>query len=403
MSKYYAKSNDESTRNLFMKRIIYRTEPKLQRRPVVNFTQGGEKFLYGRVSPTMLPMMLPPDAPITKINSANCNDAKQPQQALNFVTDAFNDMCSLFDKKCAGGFINATHPYLSNLKAYKSYENPDRLYTKYRKVFQEATVGVLQEEQPSWYTFDQFMTRVVDVIQQGALSFPFTQPAYIKSKLCPMRCSGLVIELADLDYDNDEAKKRFIESPNWEFFVEACNQHGFMIDLNVPWRIVADIDSLGMGGYAATYHRPNLGSILSLYINVHQSYLPIFVESVVGLYNTSRKPRYDVHACDAGAPRLQVARPPAYTPNELLKDLGLEYFLDYYFQLRLAEEESQFTPAQQQRIIAETLQLYRQGNPERAVNIFEQILNKTFDYNGSLSYIMKSKKKKDDDDFSTYR
>jgi hypothetical protein len=218
-----------------------------------------------------------------------------------------------------------------------------------------------------------------------------------------MRCSGLVIEIADLDYGDDLAKKRFIESPNWELFVEACNQYGFMIDLNVPWRLVADIDSIGMQAFSGLRRFSTTGAILGLYKNIHRDYMPLFVESVYEIYKKIKRPTYTVRSCNDGAPNMEVTYPAEYTLMGLMKEFKLEFFLNYYFQIRFAEEESQFTAAQKERIISETLDLYRHGPPEKAINIFEQILNKTFDYSGSLSYIIERKKQVEDDDLSAYR
>ncbi len=51
------------------------------------------------------------------------------------------------------------------------------------------------------------------------------------------------------------------------------------------------------------------------------------------------------------------------------------------------EEESQFTATEQFQLMDDCLEVaqYAQG---QGVNIFERILNKTFDYNGSLDYTL---------------
>ena len=404
MSKYYAKSNNETSRELFMKRRMYRSEPQLQRRPVVNFSDGGEKFLYGRVSPRMLPMELTSKQSLGTIASDHCADAKTPQQAIHFVADAFNEMSTFFAQKVLAQNINIDDPYLSTLQAYKSFKPPTKLYADYSKVFHNATVTTLKKGQTPITNFPQFMDRMLQALEKGGPTFPFTKPAYIKSKICPIYCSGLAIEIADLKYDNDEDKKKFIESPNWEFFVEACNQYGFMIDLNIPWRIVADIDSAGMQQYSSRRGYSTTGAILGLYKNTQINYIPLFIANLYRLYEAVKRPQFDVTVCSTGEPLLKVQPPQSYNgiPG-VIEEFKLEYFLNYYFRIRFAEEESQFTEAEQQRLIAETLQLYHQGNPVRAVNIFEQILNKTFDYAGSLSYIIERRKKADDDDLSIYR
>ncbi len=77
-------------------------------------------------------------------------------------------------------------------------------------------------------------------------------PAYTKSKLNSLTNSGLALEIADAPYDNDDQKiNDFVNSKNWEFYVNACNSYGFMIDINAPWRLIADLDSEAMMGYAS--------------------------------------------------------------------------------------------------------------------------------------------------------
>jgi hypothetical protein len=52
------------------------------------------------------------------------------------------------------------------------------------------------------------------------------------------------------------------------------------------------------------------------------------------------------------------------------------------------EEESQFTANEQFQLIDDCLEIGRL-NMAKGVNIFERILNKTFDYTGSLDYIIR--------------
>ena len=74
-----------------------------------------------------------------------------------------------------------------------------------------------------------------------------TYPAYIKSKECPINVSGLVIEIGSIKTNDDNFKyENFYKSANWEFFLNACNTYGFMVDCNMPNRLVADIGSATM-------------------------------------------------------------------------------------------------------------------------------------------------------------
>lgn len=78
---------------------------------------------------------------------------------------------------------------------------------------------------------------------------PFTNISVFKSSLLSPLSTGLCIEIADESYDDDAIKHRFINHPNFSFYKIAARKHGFMIDRNVPWRLVADVNSFKMREY----------------------------------------------------------------------------------------------------------------------------------------------------------
>ena len=93
---------------------------------------------------------------------------------------------------------------------------------------------------------------------------PFTYTGFIKSRNCTVMNTGLAIEIADLEYTNDVEKiANFRQSMNWEYFVNTCDTYGFMVDYNVPWRIVADIGSDAMLEAARQRGFSNVESILT--------------------------------------------------------------------------------------------------------------------------------------------
>ena len=63
-----------------------------------------------------------------------------------------------------------------------------------------------------------------------------------------------------------------------------------------------------------------------------------------------------------------------------------------YFNIRFAEEESAFTENEKEIIMDDLIEVYHSGREDLAFAYFERILNKTFDYHGSLSYIIKAQK-----------
>ena len=81
-------------------------------------------------------------------------------------------------------------------------------------------------------------------------------------------------KLQILDASNDDGKAQaFIDSNNWEFFVNAAATYGFMVDKNVPWRLVADIGSSPMIEYATRHRFFSTDEVLLFaYQKAHSSY-----------------------------------------------------------------------------------------------------------------------------------
>ena len=83
----------------------------------------------------------------------------------------------------------------------------------------------------------------------------------------------------------------------------------------------------------------------------------------------------------------KLIKPQNYTPERLFKEFSDEYFLKLYFKLRIIEEESSFEAPEQNDLIDDCIELFYEQGVGVAINNFEIILNKPFDYRGSLSYI----------------
>ena len=89
--------------------------------------------------------------------------------------------------------------------------------------------------------FDDFIEAFTQLADQALLVTPFTKTEYLMSKNSSPLMSGLVIELSDLyDHGSDLEKiTDFINSNNFEVYREIANLHGFAVDRNAPWRLVA--------------------------------------------------------------------------------------------------------------------------------------------------------------------
>ena len=208
---------------------------------------------------------------------------------------------------------------------FKAYESPFKLYNEPRLSYFNALGSSLKSNSGIILNFEQFVSRLLPALEAAGRKTPFTFPAYVKSTYCPMSVSGLVIEIADLKPTNDEEKiKFFYNSLNWEFFLNACREYGFMVDQLIPWRIVADIGSPMMMQYAKSYGLNSTDTILkSTYTGAHLSYFRNFKNYMLSLYNTSIEPMvYESAMCPNGGTLVKRRRPMKYTIDTLNNKYG---------------------------------------------------------------------------------
>ena len=394
MAETYIKNNRATTKEFFNERLSY--DVKMARIPyknLVNFNFG-EKYMYGRVNRFFIPMVLNKDrAPIRKFDRTIAKTTGAG--ALPFVVDAFNKLAQQFRKCAAARKIDPSDPFLSNLVVYKAYTSPDAEYSKYKKGYFTVMASTFRKDNVKVRNFDEFTQHLLLTLEKTAPRNPVTKPGFVKSRHAPITCSGLAIEIANLSATNDQQKiDQFVNSNNWNFYLNACASYGFMVDRRVPWRLVADIgiypERSPMIEYAAQYGLSTTNRIIDTYYkNAHTDYYERFKTDLLSLYNQVKSKSFLVREDCKGKTRTRRVVPITYTAASLFKKYSEEDFLRMYFTIRFFEEESRFTANQKSLMIDDCIELYLQGGISLSLDSFERILNKTFDYRGSLGYIKK--------------
>jgi len=401
MSKFYAEKNTESTALLFNKRLYYgNVSNNKAYTNLIDFI--AEKMMYGRVSRRFVPIVVPKTSRDLKSAKGTVASEKN-MQALNFVVDAFNDLQQQFRKAAMTKKIDTTDPYLTNLKIYKAYEDPRIRYQRYMEQIKTSFRTRLTAAPGNIENFDDFTEFLINFSEVNKGRLPFTFPAYVKSRRCPITVSGLAIEIADLDASNDDGKAQtFIESNNWEFFVNAAATYGFMVDKNVPWRLVADIGSSPMIEYATRHRFYSTDEVLLFaYHSAHSSYYTEFKTRLLNMYNFV-KPRAIQYTEECGGRTImRQKKPKNYESISYLKSLYPEsYFIKLYCKMRFEEEESEFTENERRLLVDDVLEIADTLTVYQAIKQFEIILNKTFDYQGSLGYYVNKRRAIEDAAFA---
>lgn len=391
MSTFYKENNNETSLELFNKKLVYKSDVLKTGYPnLIDFTFA-EKALYGKVGRTYIPIAANPSLVGFK-NFISSGNPRQNLQAIGFVVDAFEALAQQFKKAEQSGKIYSNDPNLTNLKVYKSYKSNNISYEEYQINFIKALKTNLNIN--NIQNFQTFIKELLATVSIVTRTYPLSMPAYTKSKLNSLTNSGLALEIADAPYDNDDQKiNDFVNSKNWEFYVNACNSYGFMIDINAPWRLIADIDSEAMMGYAIAYGLRSTDAILALgFSTTHNRFYNQLPQQLLRLYNEmvpTHIPTFD----ECGSKIIATER---YTLQSLQQKFSNDFFMKFYFDLRFSEEESTFSNAEKQRIINDCLQLSRSSDNRAALGTFERYVNQPFDYRGSLSYLIEAQRLRED-------
>jgi hypothetical protein len=235
-------TNNLSSKQIFNERLKYEIglfdETTTIPKPMIKFYTGEFQF-YGKVDETLKPITI-------KKNKLKLLSNKNNLFVLDFVEKQFKAMKQNFDKCVTVGSISKEDPYLSTLSPTKAYISIDEQYSNYIKdiitTFNNDYI-IKGNRLKNVLDFNSYMNNMIDYSNLTSQKIPITRSSFIKTNNCSMNTSGLVIELADLPFSDDAIKFEFTSSPNFKFFQNACIKYGFSIDYNVPWRIIADIDS----------------------------------------------------------------------------------------------------------------------------------------------------------------
>tara|TARA_A100001515_G_scaffold58562_1_gene46245 strand:- start:980 stop:2314 length:1335 start_codon:yes stop_codon:yes gene_type:complete len=246
VEEYYAKNNLDP-KMAFNERAMYK-EFAMQAYDDLNLTD----FLYGN----------PFYGKIDREGYAVILDESHLKQyetdttlfGLNFVVDAFEDFKVKFIYEVTEklGIANYSTRFMKFLpkRAWISAHQEYHQYQKdiysiiYQTMFGNKTL------RKKYCNFKKFLDFYFTSMAGVARNSPVTKTAFMKSNLSSPGVSGLTIDLfSKIRADDDLKKKDFLEDKFLDFFIRTAIEHGLSLDVNVPWRLVARLDSPHMKKY----------------------------------------------------------------------------------------------------------------------------------------------------------
>lgn len=188
---------------------------------------------------------------------------------INFVADAFTDLKNYINLGINTGKISSDNPY-GALNIYKSYKNPQTsilgMLTLYAETFKSI---VLRDKSFNSKIVDHkvFTKYYINFLKQRIkLNDCVTKSDMILNNFFYNYSSGLMFDIAVDKSDDDTIKQNnYLLTSEFRSFQEGCARFGFAIDENVPWRIIADIESPAMKPYLDKYNIKNTTDLFNKY------------------------------------------------------------------------------------------------------------------------------------------
>tara|TARA_B100000131_G_scaffold292269_1_gene306565 strand:+ start:22798 stop:24024 length:1227 start_codon:yes stop_codon:yes gene_type:complete len=396
MSDLYVEKKAEGSLKSFNKRIVYKADTELSKKKYANLVDFnfGEKFFYGKVQRDFVPMYFDGDGIELKALSTSVTDG-QYFSVMGFVADAFERLALQFSKAVSDNKIYGNEKYLSRLKVYKAYSSPITVFNEHFITLTDALVAKIRGDEVDIDNFDDFLLHFKKYVLKSSDEIPFTFPAFLKSKYCPMTVSGLVIEIADLEYHNDDQKiKMFYNNRNWDYFLNACRSYGFMVDKNIPWRLVADISSQPMLEIAAAYDLGHTDLILNTgFSRPEIFFLQDFRQYLLNVYNRVIDDEVVKLKQCRNSLIVDYKKSERYTLEQIFEKLNDADLLKLYAEIRFKEDPKHFTNEKKSSIMRECMDILDTSGGPRSLRVFEKIINQPFDYRGSVSYLYKQGEK----------
>lgn len=173
---------------------------------------------------------------------------------LDFVADAFNDFSEFYNPKIGATDISPVPTPYSPIVPSLAWQSADVSYKNHIvNIYDTFGVYLNNKRINNKITdFDSFVVEFIKFIDEALKSTKVTRSGFTLSEeflVSPLN-SGLAIEIAQKNPSNDLPKLRdFIYNKNFNAFKNAAARFGFVVDINVPWRLIADIESKPMQFY----------------------------------------------------------------------------------------------------------------------------------------------------------
>jgi hypothetical protein len=320
----------------------------------------------------------------------------QQFKLLNFVADAYLSMKSYMQKALLIGKVEANNP-MTTLQIHRAYID----LNIYSAVTKDNLITDFKNSCLKDYELNSKITDHKDFVNEfNNYMFKIIKDTYITRSSTALSSnflgfsSGLIFDIANIETDDDLKKyDLFLNTDQFIIFAEACLRFGFRIDVNVPWRLIADINSPAMAPYLKKYNIINSKNLFDKYYqkiynkeldelkNIYYEFYTKFL-----IENEFYQKSYKL-LCEKNSQQNIVFKRDKPSKTMFFKDFTDEYWIRLYTFFKNYEFKRNLTQDEFDNIVRESIHYIRINKNDKAL----KYINKYFkNYNNILFYKSKN-------------
>ena len=312
----------------------------------------GSRVLFGRID--LQGDSIVPSSSENFLSFPN-NDTGDILTAINFVANAFEDFRRYYNTaRLRGKLVSGFNEKIFDIQPYYAYDDPNVTYNHHFMNVAETIPRLIIEKNRNFLkanalqkevkNFNDFMNYFETnfLINNVIKEMPITKCQYVKSRYCSIRSSGLIIEIDDAEFGEDNnTYENYITDINFEYYVKTALKFGFRVDKNAPWRLIPDFNSDEMKAYMTKY---GIGSLKTLFNKYYRKpyqddiefLKKMFFDSYKKLLNYSPVIKENKLTCNRAISRL-FKRKEMSTEEYSNKYDDTTYWINWYVKIRLRE------------------------------------------------------------------
>jgi hypothetical protein len=204
--------------------------------------------------------------------------------------------------------------------------------------------------------YDQFLNLVLSYIVSNKLIL--SKSCYLLANSLSPDITGLSISFSEDKHDDDRLKiTKWINDPNFQFFVNTAAKYSFFVDKNAPWRIVFNLNTEYAKEKMSAYGIDSVEQMFdTLYETTHTTDYKELKKILEDYYATKVKQKPKTQTAEYCASTKDLKFQTIYKDKDTTKD-DLTW-IQFYYLIRLREENINMNQGQFDKNLINIAMLY---------------------------------------------